>query len=280
MSNSSYSKQIFGCHIMRSSHRLSSSRSASDFDSCAEDELPAPKNDPVWTAEDKRWRSLAVNKPVYFRWSTAHSSKNRFKGMVVGHKSRSRNGERVDYLGIKTFGFSEDQYVMGKDIRELFLMASKGVLIEAKTEEDVRRGALKRWSWKEGWMDLVEGKSMERGVVAGKSMERTEAKGKAMEKPPHESTTHAHKSTTQDLLESSTRASSTVNSPQSRSPPSVGARTIGKRKPKPSRPSISSDHKSTTLPSFTGIHVEAKHSGSCLVGRIEGFSFAEGLFSN
>jgi hypothetical protein len=94
---------------------------------------------------------------VYFRWSTAFNSKNRFKGIVTDHVSRAASkGQRIDFLTIKTFGISEDRYVMGKDIRELFVFASKTALMLEGTEEEVKQRAVMRWGIKDGWINVED----------------------------------------------------------------------------------------------------------------------------
>ena len=107
-------------------------------------------DDPGNFEEDKPWLKWAVNKFVYFRWSTAHNSKNRFKGIVTGHKSRQKNS-RIDFLLIKTFGYSEDEYVMGKDIREMYVLPKKSILLQINNDQDARKFAIKKWSCKNGW---------------------------------------------------------------------------------------------------------------------------------
>ena len=137
----------------------------SDDDDYANESSRAPVGNQVWDSEDKKWKSFAVNKFVYFRWSTAHNSKNRFKGVVLDHRSRvPRSGytvtstlidssKRVDYLDIKTFGISEDTYVMGKDIREMYVLPNKTVLMSAATEDDIRKHAIRKWTSKQGWIE-------------------------------------------------------------------------------------------------------------------------------
>ena len=117
----------------------------------------APDDDPVWREEDKRWRQSCLHKCVYFRWSTAFNSKNRYRGIVTGHRSRvDTRGVRVDYLTIKTFGSTEDRYVMGKDIRELHVLPNKTSLMEAGTDEEVRARAVRKWCCKENWIELPD----------------------------------------------------------------------------------------------------------------------------
>jgi hypothetical protein len=93
---------------VRTSRRLSnvSASPMSDVDSSdcdtdsswgPEDGSPAPAHDVAWCKEDQLWRKLAVNKFVYFRWSTAFNTKNRFKGVVTDHVSRiGPRGNRID----------------------------------------------------------------------------------------------------------------------------------------------------------------------------------------
>ena len=116
-----------------------------------------PANDPLWSAVDKEWSKSCVNKYVYFRWSTAFNSKNRFKGIVTGHRSRiDESQKRIDFLTIKTFGFSEDRYRMGKDVRELFVLPNKtSLMMPASVEEELKSRAVRRWSLKEGWVDMT-----------------------------------------------------------------------------------------------------------------------------
>lgn len=135
-----------------------------ESDSESEEELwgptdgsPPPSNDPQWEKEDMKWRKFAVGKYVYFRWSTAFNSKNRFKGIVTEHASRcgGKNG-RFDFLTIKTFGISEDRYRMGKDIRELLVLPNKASLMESNDEEELKLRAVRRWSARDGWTDSKE----------------------------------------------------------------------------------------------------------------------------
>ena len=121
------------------------------------DGLPAPADDPKWTKGDMTWKKFAVHKYVYFRWSTAFNSKNRFKGIVTEHASRlgGRN-VRFDFLTIKTFGISEDRYRMGKDIRELLVLPNKTSLMETNDEEELKLRAVRRWSARDGWTDSKE----------------------------------------------------------------------------------------------------------------------------
>ena len=137
-------------------------------DDYANESTRAPEGNPVWEAEDKKWKNYAVGKFVYFRWSTAHNSKNKFRGVVLEHRSRvprpgytvtsvlSDNSRRVEYLDIKTYGISEDTYVMGKDIREMYVLPSKSVLMNAETEDDIRRLAVRKWTSKNGWESRSE----------------------------------------------------------------------------------------------------------------------------
>lgn len=137
-------------------------------DDYANESTRAPEGNPVWEAEDKKWKNLTVGKYVYFRWSTAHNSKNKFRGVVLEHRSRvprpgytvtstlSDNSRRVDYLDIKTYGISEDTYVLGKDIREMYVLPSKSVLMNAETEEDIRQLAIRKWTSRYGWADKAE----------------------------------------------------------------------------------------------------------------------------
>jgi len=154
---------------VRTSSRLVRDASLSEHESSDDDygneSSRAPVGNPVWDSEDKKWKNLALNKYVYFRWSTAHNSKNRFKGVVLDHRSRvprsgytvtstlSDNSRRVDYLDIKTFGISEDTYVMGKDIREMYVLPNKTVLMTAATEDDIRKHAIRKWTSRHGWTD-------------------------------------------------------------------------------------------------------------------------------
>lgn len=135
----------------QSDHEDSSSNWSDDEGS------PGPANDPRWTAIDKEWSKSCVNKHVYFRWSTAFNSKNRFKGVVTGHRSRiDESQKRIDFLVINTFGFSEDRYRMGKDIRELFVLPNKtSLMMPAAGEEELKSRAVLRWSFKEGWVDMT-----------------------------------------------------------------------------------------------------------------------------
>ena len=119
------------------------------MESSSEDEFV---KDSVWLKKDSEWRKYSFGKYVYFRWSTAHNSKNRFKGVVVGHKSRmSGDNRRLDLLTIKTYGFSEDEYVIGKDVREMFVFDTKKKLNEITCDNDARRSCIRKWSSKEGW---------------------------------------------------------------------------------------------------------------------------------
>ena len=154
---------------IRTSSRLSrdsfdsDDSNSDDDDDYANESTRAPENNPVWDSEDKRWRSYTHNKFVYFRWSTAHNSKNRFKGIVLEHRSRvprpgytitstlSDGSRRVDYLDIKTYGISEDTYVMGKDIREMYILPSKSVLMGITSDEEARKLAVRKWTSKFGW---------------------------------------------------------------------------------------------------------------------------------
>jgi hypothetical protein len=104
-----------------------------------------------WIDEDRKWKKFSVGKYVYFRWSTACNSKNRFKGVVVDHWSKRSQSVRTDYLVIKTFGFSEDTYVMGKDIREIFVLPNKTTLMSTNGDEDIRKIAVRRWHDRDGW---------------------------------------------------------------------------------------------------------------------------------
>ena len=121
---------------------------------------PAPINDPEWTRIDKQWRAACVKKPVFFRWSTAFNSKNKFKGLVTQHKSRkstafsgSKSQARIDFLVIKVFGSSEDRYMMGKDVRELYVLPNKTALMEPSSEEEIKAKAVRKWTAKEGWVE-------------------------------------------------------------------------------------------------------------------------------
>lgn len=122
-----------------------------------EDGVPAPTDDPEWTKIDKVWRKNSVGSFVFFRWSTAFNSKNRFRGSITEHVSRATaKGQRIDFLTIKTFGISEDRYVMGKDIRELFVFASKTALMLDGTEDEIKQRAVLKWSVKDGWASIEE----------------------------------------------------------------------------------------------------------------------------
>ena len=146
--------------IPRSSRRLSqldSSESEQEEDSSSwsdEDGEDAPLNDPVWTAVDKEWTKACLNKNVFFRWSTAFNSKNKFKGIVTEYRSRidsQKGGERIDFLVIKTYGYSEDRYRMGKDIRELYVLPNKTSLMMGGSEEEIKARAVSKWHWRDGW---------------------------------------------------------------------------------------------------------------------------------
>ena len=163
--------RFFCCYMenIRTSSRLARDASLSDEESSDDDyaneSSRAPVGNPTWDMEDKKWKNLAVNKYVYFRWSTAHNSKNRFKGIVLDHRSRvprpgytitttlSDNSRRVDYLDIKTFGISEDTYVMGKDIREMYVLPNKTVLMSSESEDEIRKHAIRKWTSRQGWIE-------------------------------------------------------------------------------------------------------------------------------
>lgn len=144
-----------------------------------EDGCPPPGNDESWKQEDNRWRKLAVNKYVYFRWSTAFNSKNRFKGIVTEHASRlGPRGTRMDYLTIKTFGISEDRYRMGKDIREILVLPNKTSLMETSVEDELRARAVRRWSVKAeppGWEEMDSESSSNTPAVVSASVVSTQA---------------------------------------------------------------------------------------------------------
>jgi hypothetical protein len=155
----------------RTSRRLSQVECESDSDADVsveswgpEDGNPAPTDDPSWTKEDQVWRKAAVNKHVYFRWSTAFNSKNRFKGVVTEHVSRKGpKGNRLDYLTIKTFGISEDRYRMGKDIRELLVLPNKTSLMETSNEDQLRDRSVRKWNVRDpgnGWTESSNADSM------------------------------------------------------------------------------------------------------------------------
>ena len=119
-----------------------------------EDGSPPPESDLEWKKTDDLWRKFAVNKYVFFRWSTAFNSKNKFKGIVTDHASRiGPKGVRIDFLTIKTFGFSEDRYRMGKDIRELFVLPNKTSLMEPVGEDELKTRAVRKWN--NGWTDQL-----------------------------------------------------------------------------------------------------------------------------
>jgi hypothetical protein len=156
---------------VRSSRRLASTKETievggSDSDESMaeqeewgrEDGLPPPKSDLEWKKTDDLWRKFAVNKYVFFRWSTAFNSKNKFKGIVTDHASRiGPKGVRIDFLTIKTFGFSEDRYRIGKDIRELFVLPNKTSLMEPVAEEELKARAIRKWN--NGWTDQMSSES-------------------------------------------------------------------------------------------------------------------------
>jgi hypothetical protein len=158
--------------IKRSSKRLSlvnppgeDFSSSEDSASWSDEEGEDPSTPTsAWLAADKQWSKACLNKHVYFRWSTAFNSKNKFRGIVTEHRSRverSRNNERLDFLVIKVFGSTEDRYRMGKDIRELYVLPNKTSLMMTGSDDELRSRAIRRWTWKEGWVERTDS---EKGV--------------------------------------------------------------------------------------------------------------------
>lgn len=125
----------------------------------AKDGNPPPAGSPEWTKIDMQWNTACVRKHVFFRWSTAYNSKNKFKGIVTAHKSRQKAGiagGRMDYLVIKIFQgeSSEDRYMMGKDIRELYVLPNKTALMQPGSEDEIKARAVRKWTSKHGWTNL------------------------------------------------------------------------------------------------------------------------------
>jgi len=242
--------------------------------------------------EDKKWKHNAVGKYVYFRWSTACNSKNRFKGVVTDHWSRvTKEGRtvtstintvpRTDFLVVKTFGYSEDTYVMGKDIREIFLLPNKSILMSANSDDDVRKLSIRRWHCKEGWTEDI--------LTSGTPKKPTSTIAVAAKK------LHLEKSASSTLCSGATTAGS--NSPVSAD---IGVSKIvapmGKKQKRSITPSLPTplpspaSQPAARLPLMTsppmhaevsesGIYIFAQHSKKSLIARrlANRFAFANGI---
>lgn len=218
----------------------------SDSSSCSsEDESVAgdkvPETDPV----SRQWQKSALHKYVYFRWSTAHNSKNRFKGVVTGHKAKlvaqaGGKARRRDYLVIKTFGMSEDTYVIGKDIREFYVLPSKAQLMECKTDEEIKAIAVRRWTAMQGWQRMKH---------------ELDANPKEVKHNSHE-------------LKMVQKVPRPAVSQESTAPTTPAPKAERIAKPKPAIIS-------TSTPYFTHVTVCTRHTRRAMASRVPGFAFAE-----
>jgi hypothetical protein len=197
----------------------------------------------------KQWKSLALNKYVYFRWSTAHSSQNRFKGLITGYKAKCKLNRRVDYLIIKTIGMSEDTYVVGKDVREFYVLPSKSALMDAKDEEAIRQTAIRKWTWRDGWVN--KGKREAEQLVDEK---------------PRQKDTLVDELKSEQLKPMSISVSQAPTAPGT---PVVAVRPKTKKK-KAERPLHPVD-----LPPLTTTLVSSRHTFRGMAGRIKKFAFAK-----